>query len=206
MSLDSAVLTDYLLTVECGVFVVMLARRGAGVSWVVMFAATAAASLFGGAWHSLFLPDSQGFASRALWSITLLCFGVIAVALVRAALGVGWGREQARRLDPIQGIVFAGYTAVVLFVSQDFIVGIAAYLPAALFLMFVFARNLWYGRPEGAVAAILGVGITIVGAVAQNAGVALHPVYFDHNALFHAVQAVALYLLFRAALEVGESS
>jgi hypothetical protein len=43
-----------------------------------------------------------------------------------------------------------------------------------------------------------------LGAAGQQAGVALHPVHFDHNAVYHVVQAVALYLLYRTASEVGE--
>ncbi len=198
-------LTDYLLAVECGVFAALLARRGADAAWTVVFAATSVASLLGGTVHG-FLPDAEGPASRALWAITILCVGVTAAALVRAGAGVGWGRERARRLNSGLGLALIGYAGVVLFVRREFTVAIAAYLPAALFLMFVFARNGWRGRPAGVAPALSGITITIGGAAAQNAGIGLHPVYFDHNALYHVVQAVALYLLFRAALEVGETS
>ena len=201
----AVVLTDYLLAVECGVFAAVLARRGADGAWVVVFAATSVASLLGGTVHG-FLPDAEAPASRALWVITMLCVGVTAAALVRAGAGVGWGRERARTLNPGLGIALIGYTGVVLFVSREFIVAIAAYLPAALFMMFVFARNGWRGRPAGVAPALSGIAITIGGAAAQSAEIGVHPVYFDHNALYHVVQAVAMYLLFRAALEVGESS
>ncbi|MCH7824502.1 MAG: hypothetical protein IH849_06830 [Acidobacteria bacterium] len=199
-------LTDYLLAVECGVFAALLARRGADAAWTVVFAATSAASLLGGTVHGFFPPDAEGPAIRTLWVITMLCVGVIAAALVRAGAGVGWGRERARRLNPGLGMALIGYGGVVVFVSREFVVAIAAYLPAALFMMFVFARNGWRGRPAGVVPALSGIAMTIVGAAAQSASIGLHPVYFDHNALYHVVQAVALYLLFRAALVVGETS
>jgi hypothetical protein len=32
--------------------------------------------------------------------------------------------------------------------------------------------------------------------VLQQAGVSIHPVYFDHNAVYHVVQAVAVVLLY----------
>jgi hypothetical protein len=35
-----------------------------------------------------------------------------------------------------------------------------------------------------------------VAAVLQQAQVSLHPVYFDHNAVYHVVQAVAVVLLY----------
>lgn len=199
------VLTDYLLAVECGVFAAILARRGADAAWIVVFAATSVAALLGGTVHG-FLPDPEAPASRALWVITLLCVGVIAAALVRVGAGVGWSRERARRLNPVLGMALIGYAGVVLFLSREFIVAIAAYLSAALFMMFIFARNGWRGRSAGVAPALSGVAVAIGGSAAQNAGIGLHPVYFDHNALYHLVQAVAMYLLFRAALEVGESS
>ena len=199
-------LTDYLLAAECGVFAALLARRGADAAWSTVFAATSAASLLGGTVHGFFPSDAESAASRALWMTTMLCVGVTAAALVRAGAGVGWGRERARTLNPGLGMALIGYAGVVVFVSRDFNVAIAAYLPAAVFTMFVFARNGWRGRSAGVAPALSGIAITIGGAAAQSAGIGLHPVYFDHNALYHVVQVVALYLLFRAALEVGESS
>ncbi|MCH8082920.1 MAG: hypothetical protein IH885_01670 [Myxococcales bacterium] len=99
-------------------------------------------------------------------------------------------------MNPGLGMALIGYAGVVVFVSRDFTVAIAAYLPAALFMMFVFARNGWRGRPAGVAPALSGIAITIVGAAAQSAGIGLHPVYFDHNALYHAVQAIAFALVF----------
>ena len=38
-----------------------------------------------------------------------------------------------------------------------------------------------------------------VGSVVQFRRVAVHPVYFDHNALYHAIEAIALLFMFGAA-------
>jgi hypothetical protein len=43
------------------------------------------------------------------------------------------------------------------------------------------------------------LGLTFVAAAVQQARVALHPRYFDHNALYHLIQAAGLYLVFRGA-------
>jgi hypothetical protein len=42
--------------------------------------------------------------------------------------------------------------------------------------------------------------------VLQQAGVAVHPVYFDHNAVYHLVQAVALVLLYLGFRRVSETT
>ncbi len=39
----------------------------------------------------------------------------------------------------------------------------------------------------------------LVAAGVQQLGIALHPVYFDHNALYHLIQAVAVLMLFLSA-------
>jgi hypothetical protein len=43
------------------------------------------------------------------------------------------------------------------------------------------------------------VGISLFTALVQQLRVALHPVYFNHNALYHVLQAAALFLCFLAS-------
>jgi hypothetical protein len=43
----------------------------------------------------------------------------------------------------------------------------------------------------------MGLALSVVAAVLQQQRVAVHPVYFDHNALYHLVQAIALVVLYR---------
>jgi hypothetical protein len=46
---------------------------------------------------------------------------------------------------------------------------------------------------------ITGLLLTFVAAGVQQAGIAVHPVYFNHNALYHVIQGVALFLIFVGA-------
>src|SRR6266700_3934420 len=41
-----------------------------------------------------------------------------------------------------------------------------------------------------------GLALSMLAALLQQARIAIHPVYFDHNALYHVVQALALVLLY----------
>src|SRR5205823_6043329 len=43
---------------------------------------------------------------------------------------------------------------------------------------------------------VAGLGLIFIAAAAQQARIALHPRYFNHNALYHLIQALALWLLF----------
>ena len=97
------------------------------------------------------------------------------------------------------GAAFIGYASVVLFVSHSFTIAVIHYLPAAVFLLgafvFVYVRQ----RNGFLLAGIAGLVLSFVAAAVQQSGMGLHPVYFNHNALFHVIQAFALLLVFLAA-------
>lgn len=196
-------LTDYLLALECAWFVWALARwKTPGFvrsAFMALFASVAAAAIFGGTVHGFF-PDAEGLGSRILWTATMLSIGITAAAMVAVAVRLGFGAKTTDKLPPLLALCVAVYAAVVLFVSQDFVVAIAAYLPAALFLLGVFLRDWLRHRGPGSAAGILGVLLALIAALVQQLGIGLHPTYFDHNAVYHVIQAVALYLLFRSAL------
>jgi sugar phosphate permease len=102
------------------------------------------------------------------------------------------------RLPQVALGLLAGYVATILFVSDRFIVGIAMYLPSAVFLLGAMSVAHVRDPKRGWAIGIVGLALTFVAAAVQQLRVALHPVWFDHNALFHLIQAVALLLLFRA--------
>jgi len=69
-------LTDLGLALESGAFAVILDRtRPVGRHFTLFFAATATASVLGGAVHGFF-PDPASPASHALWRAALLAIGV----------------------------------------------------------------------------------------------------------------------------------
>jgi hypothetical protein len=88
------------------------------------------------------------------------------------------------------------YGAVVLLVSDAFWVAMICYLPAALFLVVAFVVATRRPGMESASFGAWGLVLTFVAAAIQQLNISIHPVYFNHNALYHAVQAVALGLIF----------
>jgi hypothetical protein len=96
----------------------------------------------------------------------------------------------------VAALQFVGYSAVVLSGQQGFVVAVINYLPAALFLL---GAVLWARRrdPELRLGpAACGLVLTFVAAGIQRLGIGLHPQYFNHNALYHLVQALGLALIF----------
>ena len=99
---------------------------------------------------------------------------------------------------------FSIYLGYVVFFNQNFVVAVANYLPAAIFLLVVFA--ILYNRNQERLVflALAGVILTFVAAAIQQMGIGVHAEYFNHNALYHVVQAVGLYLIFRGSIFIVE--
>ncbi len=201
MTEPDVALTDYGLAIECAVFAWLLyrGRRGGELRvWTVLFfASLAIGSACGGTVHGFFLDEtSRGY--RALWPLALLAIGVTALCGWAIGANLVLGAEVARWVRRAAILQLALYSWVVLFVTQEFWVAIADYLPAVLFLLAAFGILSRRGRGRGAALGAWGLGLTLVAAAIQQLEIPIHPLYFNHNALYHAVQALALGLLFLA--------
>ena len=124
--------------------------------------------------------------------------------LLRCAAG-----SSARRLycsDSVAAWIQSGavalfvlYCGVVLFISRDFLIAVSYYLPATLFLLVVYGLVYQQGRESAVLIGLLGLVLTFVAAGIQQAQWSLHPVYLSYNALYHVVQAVALFFIYWSA-------
>lgn len=193
-------LTDYALALEGVLFLVLLrrgqARPGRLRSWFsLFFASVSAASLCGGTVHGFFL-DEQTLGYAILWPTTLLAIGVTALSAWTIGAKLLFSRRVARWVIVAAVVQFAFYSVVVLFRTEEFWVAILDNLPAVLFLL--IALGLAYRREKhrSLLLAAGGLALTLVAALLQQLGVGIHPVHFNHNALYHGLQAVALFLFF----------
>jgi hypothetical protein len=202
MTEPDVTLTDYAIAVECAVFCALILRLATSDVrlrrwWAVLFASIGVGAFLGGTSHGFTVEPSP--AHRVLWLLTMLALGVTAMAMwmagARALL-----REPARTWVSRAAIAqLIGYAIVVLFVDSRFIVAIATYLPAAVFLLVVVILMYRRTRNRPLALTITGLLLTFVAAGVQQAGIAVHPVYFNHNALYHVIQGVALFLIFVGA-------
>jgi hypothetical protein len=196
-------LTDFALAIECAVFTLLLVRRQASDpllrGWfVTFFASIAAASLLGGTMHGFF-EYSTSPVRTILWTATLLSILLTSFAAWSAAAILQLDARAslwARRFAVAQLVVLS---LVVLFVTREFLVAIVAYLPATIFLL--VSLSLAYRRRRSPALAwgVAGLVLVFVGAAVQQLGVTVHPVYLDHNTLYHVIQGIALWMIYRAA-------
>lgn len=199
-------LTDYALAIECAVFAVLLLRRDPSDRtqrfWlVVFFASIGGASLLGGTVHGFF-PDTASPGHGVLWSATLLAILVTSLAtwLIGAVLLLNErGATLVRSLAIAQLAIFS---FVVLFVRREFFIAIIAYLPATLFLLIALIAAYRSRRLPALRWGITGLTLTFVAAAIQQLHIGVHPYYFDHNALYHVIQAAALWMIFLGAMSI----
>lgn len=199
--------TDYGLAIECALLTVLLFRQGDSQDdskpsfrrwFLLFFGSLGLAALTGGTVHGFFLDeDSLGYT--ILWPATLIALGITAWASWAIGAELRFSPPAARRVALCAGLTFFGYVILILFFSQTFMVAVVYYLPAVLFLLVVFALEYRRSKARPVGIGLAGLALTLAAAGVQRGGIGLHPRYFNHNALYHLIQAVALFMIFRSA-------
>lgn len=202
MTEPDVALTDYAVALECAVLTWLLfrrapARRELRRLFAIFFASTGIAALAGGTVHGFFLDDDSP-AGVVLWRMALLALGLATFAAWSIGGRVSFAERTARVIQTLAGAACVAYAVVVLAVDQRFWIAIANYAPAVVFLGIAFLVAYRREPERPALAGFAGVVLTIAAAIVQRRRIALHPSYFNHNALYHLIQMAALVLIFMA--------
>lgn len=205
MTEPDVTLTDYGLAVENALFAYLMFRQGRArdlAAWgALFFAAGSLGALAGGTVHGFFL-DERTLGARILWPVALLAIGVSATAAWAFGARLVLPTGVARVITIAAGLEFLAYAVVILTVTRIFAAAIVNYVPAAVFLLLALSACYLRTGQRPALVAAIGVALVFVASGVQFYGVALHPVWFNHNSVYHLFQAVALLLLFVGARAV----
>lgn len=182
------------------------ASRGTlGRGPAVLMAGLASAAFWGAVFHGFFPGGTETLPGFIAWIPVSLSIVVAAAALLELALRLlvpALGERTRRRIVILYAAAFA---TIVLLVDESFGAIVRFYVPALLlFLIGATARAIREGGGWTSIA--LGLGLSGGAALLQQLRVALHPVYFDHNALYHVVQAGALVLLYSGFRRVADAT
>lgn len=197
-------LTDYALALECAIFVFVLLRREASRlrnRFIFFFTMVSIASLAGGMAHGFF--DAQdSLVHEVIWSITMLAFGLAMPFVWGIGAALIFSPQLARWISSLAWLETIVYSVAVLFISSKFEMAVVHQLPALLFLLgsslVVFRRQ----RSPGSIWLVMGLSIMLAGSAAQQMRVSLHPVLFTHNAVYHVIEIVGLFGVFRATKDL----
>lgn len=193
-------LTDVGLAVLGGWFAQRLWRRREGCTLrydgAIIMAALAAAALFGAIFHAFFPLKTTTRPGFLMWMPVAASIAVAsAMMLTVSARRLLDLSDTARRL--LVGAYALAFVVVVLFVNESYGTIVKFYGPALLLMLAVSVREALRGTDPAWRQLSAGLALSVLAALLQQARVILHPVYFDHNALYHVVQSAALVLIYR---------
>lgn len=201
MTEPGVALTDYLLALEAALLCGLIWRgRPLGplrVWGAALYASLSLASLAGGTTHGFFL-DSASLGHAILWPLTLISIGITALCLWVIGARLGLPHRQAGVVTTLATIVYVLYAIVVLFVTSQFLIAIVAYLPAVLFLLAMFYVAWRRTRVPIVLVGAAAVVITIIASIVQRIDISLLGIAHANNVLYHALEAIALLLLYPA--------
>lgn len=183
MNEPTTALTDFLMAGVAFVF----AARTLG-AWRFGFLFTGIAALTGGVYHAV-LP------SVAVWKITAYSVGLATFFLIRAAANDA--REWLARFMRVFAVVELIVYAIWMAFHDQFIYVIADYGSGMVLIALVYAMR-YRAMPQVARLILSSIAVGAIGAGVQASGFALHP-RFNHNDLYHVIQIVSLFLLYRGA-------
>jgi hypothetical protein len=175
-----------------------LTRAGA-----VLMGGLASAALWGAIFHAFFPAKTTTRAGFIAWIPVALSILVVAVTLLDLGL-----RLLAPRLPPpvrrsIAVAYALGFAAIVFLVDESFSTILRFYAPTLLLILIVAVRQAIRTRSAGWTLIAAGFAVSVGAALLQQAGVSIHPVYFNHNAVYHVLQGIALVLLYRGFREAS---
>jgi hypothetical protein len=208
MTQPDVALTDYGLTLECGIFIYLLAPvcrslKSLRLWFVIFFLSIGLAALVGGTVHG-FLGDSHPVGERVLWPITMIVIGVTSLAGIQIAAIMYFADKSSGRILWIGFAGFLVYCFIVLRITDNFLVAIMGYLPALAFLGAVFLRSYLLTKGKVFLLGFTGICTSLIASLVQQARISIHPHYFDHNALYHVLQGAGLFMIFTTARRQGE--
>jgi hypothetical protein len=191
----SLLVTDLVLGAVAGVFAWSLHRtlpaNTAARWWSCALGLIAVAAVVGGFFHAL----AAGFAAPVQWSwwvLTLLLGCAVSLTMDLSLLHIVFPSGFRLAWRAAVGVKFVAF-ALVAIVEAQFWVTVAAY--ASSLLLWTVAAFA-YARPWRSWM-LAGVGLSVVAAIALARGWQLSA-QFNHDDLYHLIQAAALYGFYRA--------
>ena len=194
-------LTDYALVLETFLFGLWLCRSDASNSlkawFVILFWSISMAALVGGTVHGFF-TDPQSAIARVSWSLTMIFLGLTALSEYGIAAHLLLTRRLSNILIFCAVLIFLLYAAIVLFRNATFRIAVIDYVGGVILLSIGFLRLYSQDRNRAALTGIAGLLLTLAASAVQQAHISISPHYFNHNALYHLLEGIALFMIYRA--------
>jgi len=162
--------------------------------WSAGFFGFALASFAAGTYHGLG-QELEPSARASLWIFVALAMAVASGLMLCAAVIVSTSGAMRRALV-VASIAKALAFAILGTQSDEYLLVIVDYGSAQLLILTLAAIGWRRDRAPSAPWIAAGVAVSAIAAGVQQSGFALHE-HFNHNDLYHVIQLLGLYLLYR---------
>ena len=199
-------LTDYVLGALAGLWSVLLARaalrerRPSIALWGAGFAGLALASLVAGTYHGFPGSLGQSLCTR-LWSFVSWTMGIASCFMLAGAI-LALSSGVWRSVLLVGALLKLVAFAIVAAGQDDYAFVMLDYGSAQLAILVLAALAWRRERAPSAPWLAAGIVVCAIGAAVQHSGLAPHE-HFNHNDLYHVIQMLGLYLLYRGGARLG---
>jgi uncharacterized protein DUF6962 len=162
----------------------------------VLLGALAGAALWGAIFHAFFPAGTATLPGSLAWRPVALSIVVAAATMLDLGLDLLLPQLPPRLRRWVVLTYATGFGAAVLLLDDSFTRIVYFYVPTLILLLLASAQQAVRGRSTGWALILIGLLLSAGAAMLQQARVVLHPVYFDHNALYHLVQSIAIVFLY----------
>ncbi len=197
-------LTDFFLALETlvlGLIILNLKIKSKIKLTIFLFyISLALSSIIGGIVHGFF-PYSDSLTNLVLWKATMICLGLVSLFswLIAGNLILP---KYKKLIQSVASLEFFLYSVYVIFINSQFKIAIYNYVPATIFLLISLCILYLRKKQPSTLLGVIGIILTFIAAWIQQAQISLHQIYFNHNAFYHVVQAIALLLIFFALRKI----
>ena len=167
--------------------------------WGTSFILIGIGALFGGTSHG-FGPKISELSNAIIWRLTLIFVASTAIVL---AMSPTLFFISGRGVNIIYGI---GSLLLITFYNKSrtqtsFSSVVTFYLPLMMISLIGFILVFVFFGLTGALFIAIGLVVSLVASWVQVAKISLHK-HFNYNGLFHVIQLLGIYLMYRGGIEI----
>jgi hypothetical protein len=196
----TTMITDYLLAGIAIFLAWQIFRKNQSKSarlWAWGLIMTAVAAIAGGTSHgfSLYLSET---AKSVIWKTTVYAIGITSLLMLSGTILASLQGVWQRFLLGMIFIKFLFY-AYWMISHNEFKYVIYDYAPAMLLIIVLQTSARFKYKAASAPWLISGIVVSFIAAGIQLSGFTIHE-HFNHNDLYHVIQMVALYIIYRGVV------
>jgi hypothetical protein len=202
-------LTDLALALECFVLTLRFTRSRVPDVWQrqafrLLFWSAGAAALIGGLYHG-YLLEASNRVYGSVWLVIFLAAGLASFGCWMIASSVFFSRKASRDVNLVGIVLLLIYLASALVRMRSFLSVVAATSVTALALLAAYVHAYRRNRNPRALYGVAGILLVFAGSAIQRSGWDLHP-RFTHDALYHVMLGISLYLIYLSVPAVREEA